>query len=157
MPTTEAANTVPRRSRKLLIIFATGTACLALAGALIYATGGVPGAFAQSGQPVAKPIFVSLEPLTVNLQSEGKSRFLHVGLALKMRDDKAQAQVQEVLPELRSRLLLLLSDRAAESLLSAADKARLAHEITAELNRPLSAGMPTQGISGVAFNAFVVQ
>ena len=29
---------------------------------------------------VEKPIFVTMEPLTVNLQSEGRGKFLHVGI-----------------------------------------------------------------------------
>jgi flagellar FliL protein len=65
-----------------------------------------------------KPIFVALEPLTVNLQSEGRPRFLHVGMALKVRDEQAKAQIVEFMPELRSRLLMLLSNRPPESLVT---------------------------------------
>jgi flagellar FliL protein len=104
-----------------------------------------------------KPIFVTLEPLTVNMQSEGRGRFLHVGMALKVRDEQAKAHVVEYMPEVRSRLLLLLSNRPPESLVPTEDKARLAEEIRVELSRPLGAGVPAQEIGSVSFNTFVVQ
>jgi len=44
-----------------------------------------PAAAAPKTAP--KPIFVTLEPLTVNVQSEGRSRFLHIGMALKVNDE----------------------------------------------------------------------
>jgi flagellar FliL protein len=104
-----------------------------------------------------KPIFVTLEPLTVNLQVEGRGQFLHIGVALKVRDEKAGAQIVEFMPELRGRLVLLLSNRQPESLLSTEDKTRLAEEIRTALNLPLTPGLPPQGITSVSFNTFVVQ
>lgn len=112
----------------------------------------------QEARPLQdKPIFVTLEPLTVNMQTEGRSRFLHVGMSLKVRDERAKAQVVEFMPELRSRALLLLSNRQPDSLVTTDDKSRLADEVLAELNRPLGAALPPQGITGVSFNTFVVQ
>ena len=61
---------------------------------------------------------MTLEPLTVNLQAEGRAKFLHVGMALKVRDEPAKAQIVEFMPELRSRALMLLSNRQPESLVS---------------------------------------
>ncbi|MDR6860016.1 flagellar basal body-associated protein FliL [Variovorax guangxiensis] len=153
------------RSSKLMIGLLVATSLAALAG------GGYAlsrnGLFAQEApaaaspkpapKPAPKPIFVTLEPLTVNVQSEGRSRFLHIGMALKVNDELAKAQLVEFMPELRSRLLLLLSNRQPETLLSTQDKAKLAEEIRAELNRPLSAGAPPQAIASVSFNTFVVQ
>ena len=149
------------RSSKLMIGLLVATSLAALAG------GGYAlsrsSLFAQEAPAAAmpkatpKPIFVTLEPLTVNVQSEGRSRFLHIGMALKVNDEPAKAQLVEFMPELRSRLLLLLSNRQPETLLSTQDKAKLAEEIRTELNRPLSPGAPPQAIAGVSFNTFVVQ
>jgi flagellar FliL protein len=104
-----------------------------------------------------KPIFVTLEPLTVNVRSDGRPRFLHVGMALKVRDEQTKARITEFMPEVRSRLLLLLSNRPPESLVTTEDKARLAEEIRFELSRPLGAGIPPQEIASVSFNTFMVQ
>ncbi|WP_242630903.1 flagellar basal body-associated FliL family protein [Variovorax paradoxus] len=115
---------------------------------------------AESAAPALvpdKPIFVTLDPLTVNVQSEGRARFLHVGMALKVRNEQAKAHVVEYMPEVRSRLLLLLSNRPPESLVTTEDRARLAEEIRLELSRPLAAGFPPQEIGSVSFNTFMVQ
>ena len=93
----------------------------------------------------------------MNLQSDGRPRFLHLGVTIKVKDEQAQARIAESLPDLRSRLLVLLSNRDPATLASAADKAKLAEEIRAELNRPTANGLPPSGITGVAFNAFVIQ
>lgn len=144
-------------SRWLIVALLTIAVLLALGFAgYVYSSVGNRAAAPAPAAPL-KPIFVSIEPMTVNLQSEGRARFLHVGMALKVADEGSRAQVTEFMPELRSRTLLLLSNRQPDSLQTPQDKARLAEEIRAELNRPLSAGLPQQGITGVSFNTFVVQ
>jgi flagellar FliL protein len=135
----------------VLCICTLGMAAYFLLGGIDLLPGTAAAAAAQ------KPIFVTLEPVTVNLQSDGRGRFLNLGLALRVQDEQAQARIVEAMPELRSRLLLLLSNRQPESLMAPQDKAKLAQEIRAELNRPVAAGSPPLGIAAVAFNAFVVQ
>ncbi len=156
LPTAAAAP----RSSKLLIGLLVLTSLAALAGggfALSRSSLFAQEAPAAAPKAMPKPIFVTLEPLTVNVQSEGRSRFLHIGMALKVNDEQAKAQLVEFMPELRSRLLLLLSNRQPETLLSTQDKAKLAEEIRTELNRPLSPEAQPQAIAGVSFNTFVVQ
>ena len=154
-PPEAAGATASRVTRKLVISVAAAT-LLVTGGAAFYLLRGSQVQAAPAVQPV-KPIFVVLEPLTVNLQSDGRSKFLHLGVALKVSDETAQSRISESMPELRSRLLLLLSGRDPASLATPADKSALAEQIKAELNRPLAAGLPPYGISGVVFNAFVVQ
>lgn len=151
-----AAPAAPRSS-KLLIGLLVGVSLLA-AGAAAYIFVGPRLTQAEAAKPMPeKPIFVTLEPLTVNLQGEGRGKFLHVGMALRVRGEPSKAQIVEFMPELRSRALLLLSNRSADSLVSPEDKAKLAEEIRVELNRPLNSELPEQGITSVAFNTFVVQ
>ena len=152
-----AAPAAPRSS-KLLIGLLVGVSLLA-AGAAAYIFVGPRLTQAEAAKPAPeKPIFVTLEPLTVNLQGgEGRGKFLHVGMALKVRGEPSKAQIVEFMPELRSRALMLLSNRSADSLVSPEDKSKLAEEIRVELNRPLNGQLPEQGITSVAFNTFVVQ
>ena len=147
------------RSPKLLIIvLSVVTLCALAGGGYFYLASTKKAEAAEPAPKVAeKPIFVALEPFTVNLQSEGRARFLHVGIALKVKDEKAKAQVVEFMPELRSRVLLLLSNRQPESLVTTEDKSKLAEEIRTAINAPLSADLPPQGITGVSFSTFVVQ
>ena len=147
------------RSSKLLIGLLIGVSLLA-AGAIAYVFVGPKAAAHQAEAPKPppeKPIFVTLEPFTVNLQGEGRAKFLHIGIALKVRSEPAKAQIVEFMPELRSRALMLLSNRAPDTLVSTDDKEKLAEEIRVELNRPLTKELPEQGIASVSFNTFVVQ
>jgi flagellar FliL protein len=104
-----------------------------------------------------EPIFLALEPLTVNLQGSGRSRFLHVGITLKLADAQSQGQITQYLPEVRSRALTALSNRDPESLIAAEDKAKLADDILAALSPPLTPTLPAQKISSVMFTTFMVQ
>jgi flagellar FliL protein len=156
--TPTAPATTPARSPKLLIgaLLAISLCAVAVAAYAVFNTRSSAPEPAKTVQQ-EKPIFVTLEPFTVNMQAEGRGRFLHVGMALKVRDEQAKAQIVEFMPELRSRALLLLSNRQPDSLLTTEDKTKLAEEIRTELNRPLSAALPPQGIVSVSFNTFVVQ
>ena len=159
-PAANAAAPAPRSS-KLLIGLLIGVSLIA-AGAVAYVFVGPKAAAsheAAAPKPPApeKPIFVTLEPFTVNLQSEGRSKFLHVGIALKVRDEPAKAQIVEFMPELRSRMLMMVSYRQPDSLMSIEDKGKLPDETREALNRPLGEHLPPQSVTGVAFNTFVVQ
>ncbi|MEO5658907.1 MAG: flagellar basal body-associated FliL family protein, partial [Polaromonas sp.] len=85
---------------------------------------------------VEVPIFIALDPFTVNLQPNGRNRFLHVAITLKMTDPQTQGQVTQYLPEVRSRVLTVLSNREGTALATPEDKARLSAEIMAALNLP---------------------
>lgn len=115
----------------------------------------------RSGAPAAvkpeEPIFIALDPLTVNLLPNGRSRFLHVGVTLKVADAKSQGQVTQYLPEVRSRVLTVLSNREADALVTPDDKGKLAGEIMAVLNQPLTPSLPAQKISSVMFTTFMLQ
>ena len=149
----------PKKSKRGLIL-------IALAALAVVGGGGAAAYYYLMGNqhhtqvavaPPETPIFVPLEPFTVNLQSDDHDRFLHVGMTLKVADVKSQAQITEYLPETRSRILMLLSNRKSETLLTADDKIQLATEIRKVLNKPLTDSQPSQHITNVLFTTFVVQ
>jgi len=111
----------------------------------------------QEEKKAEAPIFVPLEPFTVNLQPGSRSRFLHVAVTLKMVDAPSQALMTQYLPEVRSRVLSTLSNREAESLATPEDKARLSGEILQALSQPFAPRAPQQKISSVMFTTFMLQ
>ena len=146
----------PQKSRKLIII-ATAVVALAMVGAAVaYFLKGDHKPKESIALPVT-PIFITLDPFTVNLQADSKARFLHIGMTLKVADFKAQTELNQYLPEVRSRVLMVLSNRQSEALTSATDKAQLATELMTALNRPLAANLPPQRISSVMFTTFMLQ
>jgi flagellar FliL protein len=106
---------------------------------------------------VEVPIFMALEPFTVNLRPNGRNRFLHIAMTLKMTDPKLQAQVTQYLPEVRSRVLTVLSNREGDTLATPEDKAKLSSEIMEALNLPFAASLPPQKIASVMFTTFMLQ
>jgi|688.fasta_scaffold95640_4 flagellar FliL protein len=147
----------PGKSKKKIFIL-MGVLALALAGA-----GG--GYFFMKSKsapaPVERkaeaPIFLPLEPFTVNLQPGGRSRFLHVSVTLKMADEASRAQMTQYLPEVRSRVLSTLSNREAESLATPEDRTRLSGEIMQSLSQSFGPNTPKQKITGVMFITFMLQ
>lgn len=143
--------------QKLLII---GLLALALAGlgagGYFFMKAQSAGA-AQAPVKAEPPIFLALEPFTVNLQPGGRSRFLHVAVTLKMMDAASQAQMTQYLPEVRSRVLSILSNREADSLGTPEDKARLTGDILQTLNQPFGPNMPQHKIASVMFTTFMLQ
>ena len=66
----------------------------------------------------------------MNLQSDdGAQHYLRVGLSLKLTDSKAQEQLTARMPEIRSRILLALSNKHPEELATPDGKRSLAKEL----------------------------
>lgn len=154
--TSDATPAKKRKPGLLLAMVALGMAAAGAAGGYYY--------FYYLNRPhtpvveaPAAPIFVALEPFTVNLQPGGRSRFLHVALTLKVADAKSQALVAQYLPEVRSRVLSVLSNRQADALVAAADKAQLASDIMAALNLPFAANLAPPKIASVMYTAYMLQ
>jgi flagellar FliL protein len=78
------------------------------------------------------PKFIALEPFTVNLQRETADQFLQIGITLKIFHPELEEKIKQHLPEIRSRLLVLLSGKYPSELTAAKGKIKLVNEIIAE-------------------------
>ena len=108
--------------------------------------------------PLAVPVFFPLEPMTVNLQSDdGQQRFLRIGLTLKLNDPKVQQQLTDHMPEVRSRVLLALSNKHPDDLAPLEGKRALATELRTLIEQPNDKGAAPISIEDVLFTEFVVQ
>ena len=158
MATSTPPAKTPNKSRKLIIVVIVLVAVIALAaaGVAFYLSTKHKEAAPVAVLPV-DPVFIALEPMTVNLQPNGRSRFLHVAVTLKVPDVKSQALVTQYLPEVRSRLLTALSNRTAEALVTPEERAQLSADIMTSLNQPFVANLPSLKISSVMFTTFMLQ
>lgn len=154
-----APSAPPRKKLRFVLIALMVIALIAgAAGTAYYYLRGSPDPAAKAvAKPPQDPIFVALEPFTVNLQPNGRSRFLHVAVTLKVDNVKSQGQLVQYLPEVRSRVLTTLSNRTSDSLLTAQEKSLLAGEILTALNRPFAENLSSAGISSVMFTTFMLQ
>ncbi|MGX9742323.1 flagellar basal body-associated protein FliL [Pseudocitrobacter corydidari] len=105
--------------------------------------------------PPAAPVFFALDTFTVNLGDA--DRVLYLGITLRLKDEATRARLSEYLPEVRSRLLLLLSRQDATQLATDAGKQKLAAAIKETLSTPLIAGHPQQDVTDVLYTAFILR
>jgi flagellar FliL protein len=112
---------------------------------------------AAKSTPSKPPTFVPLEPFTVNLQMEDTAQYLQVGLTLKTTDPSYTEQIKLNMPDIRNRILLLLSSKKASQISTLEGKQALANEIMNETAQALGSSVPSGGISSVLFTSFVIQ
>jgi len=103
------------------------------------------------------PVFLSLETFTVNLESENSDQHLQTNLTLKVGDNEAVSRIKLHMPEVRNRVLLLLSSKTASQIATVEGKKKLASELLAEINQPFEEGSGGQAVEGVLFTSFVIQ
>jgi flagellar FliL protein len=82
------------------------------------------------------PVFLALDNMVVNLADPGGEKVAQVGITLELLDTKASDKVKIYLPSVRSKILLLISQRESVELLSLAGKEKLAADVLAEALRP---------------------
>jgi len=92
---------------------------------------------AEKPAPVVQPAFVPLEVFTVNLRPDAGApqHYMQVGITLKVAGDAFAEKVKGQMPEIRNRLLLVLSSKSANDLLRPEGKNRLAQELQQEVSK----------------------
>ena len=150
-PAAEAAppQKPPKKGLKFAMVAAVAVLALGGGGAWYFMTG-----TADAKVPAEKPaVFLPLETFTVNLQS-GRE-YLQIGLTIKLKGEDVSEAVKARMPEVRSNVLLLLSNKRSQELLSVEGKQKLAAEVVAEVKKPL--GQQGAGVDSVLFTSFVIQ
>ena len=101
------------------------------------------------------PDFYPLDTFTVNLGDA--DRVLYVGITLRLKDEATRARLNDYLPEVRSRLLLLFSRQDASALATDVGKQKLVDAIKQTLATPLVNGQPKQEVTDVLYTAFILR
>lgn len=131
----------PKKSSKKIFVIVGVVLLLAIAGgAGWYFTKGKNGEHhAEEAKivPPKPPIFMALDPFTVNLQSESSDQYLQMGISLKYFDPELEARIKLNLPEIRSKILQLLTTKTASELLTPEGKNKLVKEILGMSNNVL--------------------
>jgi flagellar FliL protein len=170
----------------VLVLFMAGGAFFyiskqkaAAEAAALEAEGGEPVAAAHSsaapahGAAKAPPAYLPMDNMVVNLADVGGERVAQVGITLEVVDSHASDQVKAYLPTIRSAVLMLLSRKTAEELLSPEGKQKLIQEILRETSIPFGGSAeadetpvnnkkskhkaPDYPVTGVLFSSLIVQ
>ena len=105
------------KSKKMFIIIAS---VLALAGG---------GAAVHASESKTPPVYLPLDNMVVNLADPGGERVAQIGVTLEVVDAKASESVKAFLPKIRNGVLMLVSRRTADELLTRKGKEKLAQDI----------------------------
>ena len=173
----------PKKSKKLLIII--------LAAVLVVVLAGGGAAFfllkksdhaededttEETAKPTKKkdkkkdkeapPVFINLEPFTVNLVPETGDQYLQVVLALELEDAHAEPDLKLRMPKVRNNITLLLSGKKASELLPKEGKKKLAESLREEINSVIEPPVknnkgetvaPDGPVNSVLFTSFIIQ
>ena len=143
----------PAKSKKLIIIVVALALLLVAGGAAAWLLLGkraasgdeeeahAPAA-AQAAAPKTPPTFMPMENMVVNLADPGGDRFAQVGITLELADAKTAELVKTYMPSIRSGVLLLVSQRTTDELLTREGKEKLAADVRREVSRPLGFSVP---------------
>ena len=95
-------------------------------------------------------------PLVVNFEDGSAVRFLQITMEIMAHDPKAIESVQKNIPLIRNNLLLLMSNRDYQSMMSREGKESLRKEALAEV-RAVQKKQGGEDIDDLLFTSFVVQ
>lgn len=79
--------------------------------------------------PSKPPTFVPLDPFVVNLADKDVERYAQVGINLQVDDPKIAEQMKAYMPAIKDSIILILSHKSSEELLSLKGKQKMAEEI----------------------------
>lgn len=88
------------------------------------------------------PTFMPMDVMVVNLADPGGDRFAQIGITLELDDPKTADLIKQNLPTIRSAVLMVVSQRTADELLSREGKEKLSYDILREVARPLGFRVP---------------
>jgi flagellar protein FliL len=158
-PVPEEAEVVkpPPKSKKKLIIIIVGVVLLLVLGggaflfinkqradaaALAEEDGGNAASHAPAPSSASKgpPVYLAMDNMVVNLADPGGERVAQVGITFEVIDAGASDSVKAYMPTIRSSVLMLLSQKTSEELLSAEGKQKLIADILREASIPFGGG-----------------
>lgn len=144
----------PRGKKRLWILIAGVVLLLCAAGGAWFFLPTTAHVTPAAKPEVKPPVFVELEPFTVNLDAE---HILQTSIHLQVHSDVDSEQLKRYLPQVRSRILMLMATGSAETLKTAEGKDALTRDIAKRLQQPFAEGVKPVAIHGVYFTAFVIQ
>lgn len=141
---------VPAKGKKKLILIVVAALVVVLTGAAVAAVlllkkpasdhegeDGEPVAAATKIDPKTVPVFVPLDPFTVNLADRQAERYAQVGITLELEDAAATDRIKAFMPAIRNNILMAIADRTAGELMDRDGKTQLAERVRQEASRAL--------------------
>ena len=183
-PAAESEEAAPPKSKKLLIIIIAAVFLLVVVGggAVFFLKSKKASAENPDDEEVSEatikkekkkdghpPVFVNLEPFTVNLVQETGDQYLQLAISVEFEEAAAEQSMKANMPKVRNAITLLLSSKKASELAPREGKLKLASELKDAVNEVLEPSEAPQKKSkkkpvevegpakAVLFTAFIIQ
>ena len=174
----EATEAAPKKSTKMLIIILAAVLFIVLAGggaAFFLLKKGDEHADDEEvatekekpkkkkGDKEAPPVYISMDPFTVNLVPETGDQYLQATISVEAEEAAVGEKMKLHMPKLRNRIMLILSSKKASELASREGKEGLAEELRESINGvigepPAKGKKAVEGpIKEVLFTSFIIQ
>lgn len=160
-----AEEAAPKKSNKKLIIIIAAVVLLIGGGAAAFLLMG--GDHAEDGEHAAEeehaavehtdPVFVKLDTFTLNLNPEEGDRYLQVDITLNAGAQSDADTLDKYMPQVRNRVLLILTSKLPSEISDMEGKQALSEEITQQINEPYSEGSEPLTVTEAFFTSFVIQ
>jgi flagellar FliL protein len=108
------------------------------------------------GEGKASLFYAIDPPLVVNFEENSAVRFLQISMTIEAKSQKAIESVTTNMPLIRNNLLLLMSNRDYQTLMSREGKEKLRQEMLAEV-RAVQKKQGGEDVEDLLFTSFVVQ
>jgi flagellar FliL protein len=157
-----AAAQAPAKKRpptKLIIIVAAISMLTAGgAGAFIYLNRKPPPqGNAAKAESHKLPNFVDLDQFTVNLAEKEQDRYMQIKFSLEVTSSAAEVTIKEMMPALRSEILLVLGSRQAADLATREGKQALGKDIVEAANKSLDHTAAEHSVTAVRITQLIIQ
>lgn len=170
----------PPKSKKMLIIIIAAVLVLVLGGGAAFffikkkqaaeeEDGDTEHPAAVVEEKKGPPAYLPMDNMVINLADPGGERVAQIGVTLELSDEHDIEHVKAFLPTIRSEVLMLISQRTADELLSREGKEKLIADIIDAAGKHFGAGAADDGkkkkkdkeggnpVRGVLFSSFIVQ
>lgn len=179
----EEGAAAPKKSKKLLIIILAAVLVVVLAGGgaafMLLKKGDQADDDEEAAEETVKakkkdkkkdahaaPIFLNLDPFTVNLVPESGDQYLQVTISLEIDEAPSELVLKSLIPKIRNNITLLLSAKKASELMPKEGKEQLAEALKDEVNSAVEPPkknkkgeliMPEGPVKSVLFTSFIIQ
>ncbi|MDE1998314.1 MAG: flagellar basal body-associated FliL family protein [Burkholderiales bacterium] len=88
------------------------------------------------------PTFIPLDPFVVNLSDKDTERYAQVGISLQVEDPKMSEEMKAYMPAIKDSIILILSHKTSDELLTLEGKQKMAEEIRRAAARAMGYNVP---------------
>ncbi len=107
---------------------------------------------------LSTPYYFSFDPaFVVNFMGKGRAKFLQVNIAGLTRDPAVKEDITMHFPHIRNNIVLLLSSKSYDELITPEGKELLRKEILVEVKKIIEKETGKEGIEDIFFTNFVMQ